>query len=329
MATIRRVKNKGGTVWRAEVYVHGARESKRFESKPDAQSWAMAREHELSRSGAIRHGMTMRDALERYAAEVAPTKRGERWELIRLRRAMRDPIADVPLQSLELEDAEQFRERRLVDVKAASVARELTGLRSVVKAAVRWRWIEAFPWDGLELPQQSPPRTRTFTGDEISRIVAAAGLVEGEPIETRRQEVACMFLVSLQSAMRLGEVCTLTWSNVDLERRVAHLPTTKNGRARDVPLSSRAAEVLSWQPRRESDRVFRPDPQNASVVFRRIRLAAGVDGARFHDARRHACTELAKKLSPMDLARVAGANIELILRVYYRADAEALARLLD
>ncbi|CAH2789810.1 MAG: Shufflon-specific DNA recombinase [uncultured Caballeronia sp.] len=37
---------------------------------------------------------------------------------------------------------------------------------------------------------------------------------------------------------------SLQWENVDLKRGVAHLPATKNGDARDVPLSPRAVAVL-------------------------------------------------------------------------------------
>nr|WP_262928130.1 site-specific integrase [Paraburkholderia phenoliruptrix] len=44
--------------------------------------------------------------------------------------------------------------------------------------------------------------------------------------------------------MRRGEIVSLQWKHVDLKRRVAHLPATKNGAARDVPLSPRAIAVL-------------------------------------------------------------------------------------
>lgn len=40
----------------------------------------------------------------------------------------------------------------------------------------------------------------------------------------------------------------LAWERVDLERRVARLPKTKNGDAREVALSARAAELLRLLP---------------------------------------------------------------------------------
>ena len=37
--------------------------------------------------------------------------------------------------------------------------------------------------------------------------------------------------------MRQGEILSLRWEYVDLHLGIAHLPLTKNGTARDVPLS--------------------------------------------------------------------------------------------
>jgi integrase len=55
----------------------------------------------------------------------------------------------------------------------------------------------------------------------------------------------------LEIAMRQGEllVSALRWEHIDLHRRTAHLPDTKNGVARTVPLSSTAVAVLRTLPR--------------------------------------------------------------------------------
>ncbi|UXZ62807.1 hypothetical protein NUJ28_10195 [Burkholderia multivorans] len=47
--------------------------------------------------------------------------------------------------------------------------------------------------------------------------------------------------------MRSGEILGLTSHTVDLKRRVARLPLTKNGSARSVALSTRAApSTRAW-----------------------------------------------------------------------------------
>lgn len=49
--------------------------------------------------------------------------------------------------------------------------------------------------------------------------------------------------------MRRGELLSLTRENVDLEEKVAMLPETKNGEAREVPLFEAAREVLRSLPK--------------------------------------------------------------------------------
>src|SRR5690606_41649708 len=68
--------------WRAELYKDGRRESATFPTKQQAAAWAQQREAELIGVRLPEH--TVREALQRYAREVAPKHRGERWELARL-----------------------------------------------------------------------------------------------------------------------------------------------------------------------------------------------------------------------------------------------------
>jgi len=50
-----------------------------------------------------------------------------------------------------------------------------------------------------------------------------------------------MVQLALETAMRQGELRRLRWQHIDLNRRTAHLPDTKNGEAMTVPLSTTAA----------------------------------------------------------------------------------------
>lgn len=50
--------------------------------------------------------------------------------------------------------------------------------------------------------------------------------------------------LAIVTGMRQGEVVGLQWQHIDLKHRVVHLPLTKNGEARSVPLSSIAVAVL-------------------------------------------------------------------------------------
>jgi len=62
--------------------------------------------------------------------------------------------------------------------------------------------------------------------------------------------------LALETAMRQGELVRLRWKHIDLKRRIAYLPDTKNGESRTVPLSSTAIKVLLALPRGIHVQVF-------------------------------------------------------------------------
>ena len=90
------------------------------------------REAELT--GARLPENTVKDALRRYANEVAPKHKGARWELARLGLLERDPLALVRLPALRPIHLAEWRERRLSQVAPASVRREMNLLQSVFKS---------------------------------------------------------------------------------------------------------------------------------------------------------------------------------------------------
>jgi integrase len=144
-------------------------------------------------------------------------------------------------------------------VSGATVAREMTLLATILETARRdWGWLGANPARGVRRPPEPPPRRRGITADEIDRIVLALGFLG--KVERPGHQVAVAFLLALETAMRAGEMIGLAWERVDLERRVARLPKTKNGDAREVALSARAVELL------------RLHPASASRSFRFLRL---------------------------------------------------------
>lgn len=328
MGSIRRIKNKSGVVWRAEIFVSGSRESKRFPTKPEASDWIQAREAELERRSGIDSGRTLAHALLRYADEESPKKKGRRWEVVRIHKFLRDPIANVPILDLRLEDAETFRDSRLEQVQAGSVIRELNLLKSVVRRSVKWKWIPSYPWDGFELPPRPRPRDRLITDDEIQAFMAASGVSGSEPVTLKIQEVGILFRLGTCTGMRLGEMCSLEWRHVNLNLRVAHLPDTKNGDPRNVSLSSLAVSLLERMPR-IAESVFSVKSDNASALAIKIRRKAGLSGFTMHDTRHKAITDLAEKLEPYELARMCGfRNLNQVM-TYYNKSAAEIAKKLD
>src|SRR3546814_3737955 len=66
---------------------------------------------------------------------------------------------------------------------------------------------------------------------------------------TATQRVAVAMCLAVETAMRSGELCSLSWGQVLIDERYARLERTKNGDSRDVPLSTRAVELIALLPR--------------------------------------------------------------------------------
>lgn len=180
----------------------------------------------------------VRDALRRYAVEVAPKHKGERWELARLGLLERDQIALVRLPSLRPIHLAEWRERRLKAVSPGSVRREMNLLQSVLKSCRKdWGWLDTDPLKDVDRPSAPTSRKRRISADEIHRLTLALGYDGGVP-ENATHRVALCFLFALETAMRAGEILGMTWA--DVGGKSVTLPRTKNGDVRRVPLRERA-----------------------------------------------------------------------------------------
>jgi len=130
--------------------------------------------------------------------------------------------------------------------------------------------------------------------------------------------------------MRAGEICALEARYIDLAARTAHLPDTKNGLPRTVPLSSAAVALLEQlKPWPEVGGVFCLASGVLSSLFKRAVDAVGIPNLTFHDSRHEAITRLAKKLDVLKLARMVGHRDIKQLMTYYNETAAELAKLLD
>lgn len=316
MASIQR----RGTSWRAEIYKDGRRESNTLPTKAQAVQWALMREAELT--GARLPENTVKDALRRYANEVAPKHKGAKWELARLGLLERDQLSLVRLPALRPIHLAEWRERRLSQVSGASVRREMNLLQSVFKSCRKdWGWLNNDPIKDVDRPQAPASRKRRVPQEEIDRLTLALGYDGGAP-ETAQHRVALCFLFALETAMRAGEILGMKWS--DVAAKSVTLPKTKNGDVRRVPMSARAREIIGLLPQ-NADSVFNLDPGTRDTLFRRARDAAQIENLHFHDSRAEAIWRLSKKLDVMELARVIGHRDLKSLLLYYQTDADELA----
>jgi integrase len=315
---------KRGKSWFVQVRKKGITKCSTWPTKAQAQAWATKTEAEiLYGEKSLLPEKTLLDAMERYEKEVTPKKRGARWEIIRFNVWRKLPIVSFHLQDVTTPVLAKWRDTRLTEVSAATVNREMNLWSALFECARReWQWVQTNPIHDVRRPPQPRHRERLFSEDEVNKICLGLGY-DGTEVVTKSQIIACAFLFSLETAMRREEITGLEWKKVNLEKRILTIPLTKNGDPRNVPLSTRAIELLkslSHHPR-----PFDVDKDVLSTLFRRACKDCNIENAHFHDARATALTRLAGILNMLELARMVGHRDIRSLQIYYREKAEDLA----
>jgi len=306
--------------WRAQVARQGTRLSMIHATKRQAQDWAAREEHKILSGEKIASDTPLTDVLDKYAREVSPEKRGHRWEVVRLAKLARD-MPSLPMSEIQPKHIAAWRDRRLREVSGASVRREMQLLSAVFNLAKKeWGLISSSPMDGVKKPASSPPRDRLPMPDELE----ALRFVAGSNLANRTARAFHAFLFASETAMRAGEIIGLTRGDIDLDQRVAHLPMTKNGSSRTVPLSSRAIELLRELP--DLDPVFGLKSSQLDSLFRKIKMKADVKGLHFHDSRAAALTKMARLVDVLTLAKISGhRDLRILSNTYYRETAQDIA----
>lgn len=319
MASIRPYK----AGWRVQLYVAGQRDSATFDTKREATTWAEVRAQELrtiarGQEGTLR---TVQDALQRYAEEVSPTHKGERWERLRLSLIARQMPA-VTLDKLTATHIQQWRDARLRQVSASSVLREMKLLGAVLEQARReWKWLAVNPARDVRKPKGGPARDRAMTRSEIRRLLRALSGTD------QRAAVGNALRLALRTGMRASELAGLTWGAIQGTHAV--LGDTKNDDRRIVPLSGKARLLLARMPR-TGDLVLGVTAAAIDVQFRKARARAGLEGLHFHDSRHTAATWIGRsgRITVLEMCAMFGWRDPRHAMVYFNpSPADIAARL--
>jgi len=183
--------------------------------------------------------MTVHDLFDRYLRKITPAKRSAQSETNRIKAIMRRSISAYSLANLSSTALAEYRDERLRTVAPATIVRELNTISHAIDIA-RKEWgvyLSENPVKLVRRPAVPRGRERRLQGDEEARLNSACGAL-------RSPYMSDLITLAVETAMRRSELLGLTWGHVHFDRCIAHLPMTKNGESRDVPLSKRAQEVL-------------------------------------------------------------------------------------
>jgi len=317
MASICERKNqKGQTRYQVKIRLKGRPSlSATFDRKTDAKRWIQEVEPDIRRGRhlptleARKH--TLGDLVERYVADVIPTKRsGHKKDRALLEWWQGELgvyfLADVtPALIAEARDrlsrGVTYRGRRR---SPATVNRYLAALSHAFTIALReWGWAEENPVRKIRRLEESRGRIRLLSDEERTRLLKACH-------SSSELRLYPLVVVALSTGARQGELLGLSWKDIDFDRGVAILHKTKNRERRVLPLAGEAFRVLSdlSRVRRiDTDLVFAGAksgrPRFPQKAWEKALQEAQIQDFRFHDLRHSAASYLA--MSGATLAEIA------------------------
>jgi integrase len=277
-------KSKRPGVWRIVVWIKGRPRETTFRgSKADAERREALLRLEGETPGDQRETPTLSAFCSAvYSAHAKLHLRKSTWTVrVYQLAALCAVLGEVPLTDLTTKTIDDYKAQRIADgLRASSVNNELRVLGTVLRFAheqgyacadVKWK----------KLTDKTKPRVKVWTTEEVGKLYK--GAAEKAP------EIIPLLAFLANTGCRKGEATVCEWSWVDLKRRMLSIPATefwqpKNGRAREVPISSVLAEVLKGQRGKHPVYVF-PNSLGARYarfpyeLFWYARKAAGISGS--------------------------------------------------
>jgi integrase len=288
-------------------------------------------------------GPTFGDLIKRYKAEVTPHKRSFATENNLLDALKRLKLAAKQVTALTTDDFEEWAKTRLKTVCGDTVNRQL-GLIHHIFEVGRTTWKITMPTDPngntinpakIKRQPSSEPRDIRLTPDE------QACLLRHAAEDSWGDKLVLPLELCFEINFRRGELFLMKRSDIHWAAKKLFLAgaITKNGKPRDVPLTSRTIAILRRVvkaiPSDHRGRVFPIAGTQFAMRFQRVLARAAkempnIANFRFHDTRHQAISEMAKKIpNAILLAKATGHRDVNMLMRYTNPKASELADMLE
>ncbi len=232
------------------------------------------------------------------------------------------------LASYSVRDVELFKAERLKDCSPVTVNIEFRTLKAAFNQAVKWEFMEENPFSKsstVRVPEKPPVY---FSREEFLKFLA----------EVQEPLLKDLFLFAVQTGLRKGEITSLQWSNIDLERKLVLVRNdfgflTKTGKTRAVPMNESVFTMLSRMKNGNSDcpLVFHRDGKQLTQSYlshkfkKSVRAAKLNDSLKFHSLRHTFATWLVQNsVSLFEVQKLLGHSDIKVTQVYAHLMTEEL-----
>ncbi len=144
-------------------------------------------------------------------------------------------------------EIEGFKLWRRKQVSGATVNRELALLKHMFNLAIDWDlYLGSNPFRKVKFFQEVNTGFRVLKPDEETRLLRNA-----------TPAIQDVVLYALNTGSRIGEIFSLRWQNVDLDRGLINVFSTKTQKTRVVPINSEVRRILDfWALGQKNEFVF-------------------------------------------------------------------------
>lgn len=236
-------------------------------------------------------------------------------------------LGERSIDSIGHDDVRGYRRARQTSkprpASLSTVRRELATLIAAINHALRLRRITPAMVPTIDLPEESAPRTETFTAGQVEVLLELTAPKEGE----RMSRLHRFIWLASETASRRRAIETLPWAKVSLDYGIIDYRIAgkhKKKRRVMVPVSNRLAPVLKrMQQEAQTELVLDTEDSIYPAWIALMKRAARITGDKSyldkvpHDLRRTWATLAAKAgISMWDIAGVLGDSLDVVTKHY-------------
>ncbi len=164
----------------------------------------------------------------------------------------------VQLKQLSQEIAGEYLRVLRIDHCASTYNNRVCVLREICRVLADDAGIVDDAWEGIQLLADDSHTRREFTGEELTRIMAAAEAADVVEKRSGRGEWKLLFLLGIYTGQRLGDCCTLRWCDVKEDRGIIQLIPRKtrkhlHGHPVTIPIHPALRDAFAEAKRKSAD----------------------------------------------------------------------------
>jgi len=192
------------------------------------------------------------------------------------------------LAEITAADIEGYKLRRKAKVSGSTVNRELALLKRMFNLAISWDlYLDLNPFRKVKFFREVNLGLRVVSPEEEEKLLRNAS-----------PYIQDIIRFALNTGLRIGDIFSLRWANVDLEKDILNVFVAKTQKLRTVPINGEARKVLEyWALGKRNEFVFYNPETGTPFVdlkagFGLACRKSGIEGVTWHTLRHTFATRL-------------------------------------